>query len=681
MENEARTANRLINEKSPYLLQHAHNPVDWFPWCEEAFKKAEAEDRPVFLSIGYSTCHWCHVMERESFEDSEIAEVLNGNFVSVKVDREERPDIDSIYMSVCQLMTGAGGWPLTIFMTPGKKPFFAATYLPRTGEQGGIGLLELLKAVSHQWAEDKNSLIEAGNDIADHIRKMAEKTRATELSPEELIERAVCGYAETFDENWGGFGRAPKFPMAHNLIFLLRHYEQYGDEKSLEMAVATLERMYRGGLFDHLGGGFSRYSTDERWGIPHFEKMLYDNALLALAYAEAYRITGRELFKNVTERTLDYVLRELADPRGGFYCGQDSGSGGEEGKFYFFTAKEIEGALGEEDGRLFCRWFGIAGDGRHIPTLMQNTSFNEENSYINLLAGRLFKYRQSRNVLHKDDKVLTSWNGLMIIALSRASKILGRPDYLEAAKRASAFISENLEESDRLYARWREGQRAIPGLLCDYAFYIEALLELYETEFDPECVTAASALADVMLELFADRDSGGFFMSSSESESLIARPKETYDGAMPSGNSAAAAALFRLAALTGEPRFLSASRSQTAFISGEIEFYPSGHGYALLTLLRDVRPSMELVCVTNRGIPEAVRRLLSDCPSGVSILLKTADNAGALSKCAPFTREYPIPDRGEMYYLCKNGSCMRPTDDLLSIRDEIYGKKEGSVNK
>lgn len=673
--------NHLCREKSPYLLQHAGNPVDWYPWGADAFARAKAEDKPVFLSIGYSTCHWCHVMAHESFEDAAVAAVLNRDFVCIKVDREERPDIDAVYMKVCQALTGSGGWPLTVFLTPEQKPFWAGTYLPKTGRYGRMGLLELLDAVKRQWNGDRTRLLEAGDEIAELLRQAPSGVTSAEPG-RELLRQAAALFRQSFDRRWGGFGAAPKFPAAHNLLFLLRYAAPEQVPEARGMAEHTLVQMYRGGLFDHVGGGFSRYSTDEKWLVPHFEKMLYDNALLACAYTEAYVQTNSPLYRHIICRTLDYVLRELTDKRGGFYCGQDADSDGVEGRYYVFTPAEVRQALGEADGTALCAWFGITDggnfEGKSIPNLLGNARFDTPNPHMDELCERLYAYRLSRVRLHRDDKVLTAWNALMITALVRAAQALDHPAYLAAAQRAEHFLSENLTQSDgRLRLRWREGEVANAGQLDDYAFYALALLELYAATFEMEYLTQAARLAGHILSRFADENGGGFFLSAVDSETLIARPKELYDGAMPSGNAVAAAVLDRLARLTGEAAWQEARDRQFRFLAGAIGAYPAGYTASLLAFMGVLYPSHELVCATaGESAPEELHVLLQGCAaSNLSVLVKTRKNQHALAEIAPFTADYPVPEAGAVYYLCQNGACAAPTERIDDLRSALCGKQ------
>ena len=461
-------SNRLSMEHSPYLLQHADNPVDWHPWGLEVFEEAVRLDRPVFLSIGYSPCHWCHVMAHESFEDEAVARAVNKDFLPVKVDREERPDVDAVYMAACVAMNGSGGWPLTVLLAPDQKPFWAGTYLPRTQ------LLHLLGEAARLWRENRAGVLAAGETLTAHLRREAEHRPGA--PSRKLVRQAADLFARSFDPQWGGFGPTPKFPTPHNLIFLLQYAQLTGDGHAREMALRTLEAMYRGGLFDHVGGGFSRYSTDERWLVPHFEKMLYDNALLALAYTEAFQHTRRPLYGQTARRTLDYVLRELSDPQGGLCCGQDADSGGVEGKYYVLAPDELVSVLSRADAEHFCRWYGVtpAGnfEGKSIPNLLGQPHFDREPEGVDALREKVYAYRLGRTALHRDDKVLTAWNGLALAALARVGLVLDEPRYLDAARRTADFLAERLTGPDgRLLARWRDGDAAHPGKLDDYAFY------------------------------------------------------------------------------------------------------------------------------------------------------------------------------------------------------------------
>ena len=658
-------SNRLSTERSPYLLQHAENPVDWRPWGPEVFEEAKRTDKPVLLSIGYSTCHWCHVMAHESFEDETVAQAVNAAFLPVKVDREERPDVDAVYMAACLAMNGSGGWPLTVLLTPDQKPFWAGTYLPKDQ------LLHLLRKAARLWREDRAGVLVTGDTLTAHLQQEGQTRPGT--PSRELVRQAVSQFAQSYDERWGGFGAAPKFPTPHNLIFLLRYAQLAKEEHAREMALHTLNNMYRGGLFDHVGGGFSRYSTDQHWLVPHFEKMLYDNALLALAYTEAFQHARCPIYGEITRRTLDYVLRELSGPQGGFCCGQDADSDGVEGKYYALTPDELAQALGGVDGLRFCQWYGITPEGnfegKSIPNLLGQSQFDQDPEDMAALREQVYAYRLSRTALHRDDKVLTAWNGLAMAALARAGLVLDEPWYLDAARQTAEFLAEKLTTSDgRLLARWRDGDAAHPGKLDDYAFLAYGLLELYSATFDASYLTRAVGLADCLLKLFFDGERGGFYPYASNGEQLLTRTKEAYDGAMPSGNSIAALVLFRLSRLTGEMRWREAADLQLSWLAGAAEGYPAGHSFAMLACLEELWPTAELV-ITAQKPPEELRGFLREAPRlGLTVLVKTQENAGTLAALAPFTKDYPIPAQGAQYYLCQGGACAQPVDSIPELK-------------
>lgn len=662
-------ANRLSKEKSPYLLQHKENPVDWYPWGEKAFRKAKQEDKPIFLCIGYSTCHWCHVMAHESFEDEEVAKVLNRDYICVKVDREERPDIDAVYMSVCQAVTGSGGWLLTIFLTPEQKPFFAGTYFPKHKRYGQFGLVELLERVTFLWKNERQKLLRAGNEITQAINQNQSGSR--QEPDRAIIETAFQQLLRRFDHKWGGFGSAPKFPTPHNLLFLMRYAHALQEPNALKMATVTLEDMARGGIHDHIGGGFSRYSTDEKWLVPHFEKMQYDNALLLMSYVTAYLHTKEEHFADVAHRTADYILRELTDEQGGFYCGQDADSEGVEGKYYVFTPEEVKTVLGETDGAEFCRLYDIADsgnfEGKSIPNRINATKEGWDREDLRLQ--KLYDYRLQRTQLHKDDKILLSWNGWTIIALTKAGQALGEKRYLDGAIKAHQFIRKEMtDEHDRLYLRWRDGEAANAGQLDDYGVYALALLELYRVTLDAAYLQEAIHRAEQMMELFEDKEQVGYFMTASDSEQLIARPKETYDGAIPSGNSVAAMVLQRLASLTGEIKWQDAAERQMAFLAAAIGQYPASSCFGVLAMMDALYPHRELVCAAQDGLPdELLQYLKENSADDIQVLLKAEFNAEALAQCAPFTQDYPIPETGAAYYLCENGACKAPVKSFSEL--------------
>lgn len=711
-------SNKLQNEKSPYLLQHKDNPVYWYPWCGEAFCKAKEEEKPIFLSIGYSTCHWCHVMAEESFEDKEIAKLLNQNFISIKVDREERPDIDAVYMSVCQMLTGSGGWPLTIIMTPDQKPFFAGTYFPKRQRYGRAGLWEILHEVVKLWKVDKERLLCAGEEITSVL---VQKQTHGEGEPErDILHKACRLYRHQFDPQWGGFGQAPKFPSPHNIMFLLRYglqeksvqLSEYADadreravpsgrkeyspdewkngEDAWEMALFTLDRIAEGGIFDQVGGGFSRYSTDKKWLVPHFEKMLYDNALFIQAYLDAYQISShmepgegkRALYADIVRRTADYILHEMTDDKGGFYCGQDADSDGEEGKYYVFTLEEITGILGEKDGKEFCRLYNVTEEGnfegKSIPNRIGQKSSGWKKEDPRLKA--LYACRMERTHLHKDDKILLSWNAWTIIALAQAGRILESEQYLQAAEKAQQFIETYMaDEKKRLYLRFCNGEAAYQGQLDDYAVYALALLELYRTTFRTEYLENAIFRAEQMEYLFRDEERGGYYATAADAEALLYRPKETYDGALPSGNSAAAMLLQRLAALTGEEKWQEAADRQLRFMAGEAEEYPAGYSFTLLAMLEVLYPHRELVCTVKTGIPQKLRKYLKEnLTYNLQVLVKTEETEETLSVYAPYTKAYPLPEHGAVYYFCENGACTMPVNDPAKLRGCTYRPEQNS---
>lgn len=619
--------NRLIYEKSPYLLQHAYNPVDWYPWGEEAFEKARREDKPVFLSIGYSTCHWCHVMEKESFENLAVAEALNRSFVSIKVDREERPDIDNIYMRVCQAFTGSGGWPTSIFMTVGQKPFYAGTYFPEKH------FLRLLDTIHENWVKDRPTLLSQGERITEALKNPASFSETSQDAP---VEAAVSELKRTFDHEFGGFGRAPKFPTPHLLYLLLN--------TAPELAEKTLIQMYKGGIFDHIGFGFSRYSTDRFWLAPHFEKMLYDNALLATAYLMAFERTGSELYRVVAEKTLLYMARELGDSGGGFFSAQDADSDGVEGKYYLFGPEELTALLGEADGRRFNAYFGITADGnyegRSIPNRINSS---EADPAIADMLPKVYEYRKARTPLRTDHKILTAWNALALAAYANAYRILGKKEYLDTALKTAGFIERELTDGDTVFSGITDGKRGGAGFLDDYAFYIYALIGLYQATQDTVLLYRARTLLDKVISEYFDSDQGGFFFSGKKNEKLIFNPKETYDGALPSGNSVMAYNLTRLYALTDSDTLYTVLKKQEAFMNAAAREYPAGYGFYLYSML----PVKEVVCVLKKQSDLREIRIKSDW-----IFKVTEDPA------------YPLLNGKTTFYVCQNGTCQPASNEL-----------------
>ena len=660
--NTAKISNRLINEKSPYLLQHAHNPVDWYPWGEEAFSKAKAEDKPIFLSIGYSTCHWCHVMERESFESEEAAGILNKNFVSVKVDREERPDIDSIYMTVCQAFTGSGGWPMTVIMTPEKKPFYAGTYYPKDS------LIELLEKITQLWKTQKTELISSGERVVNII---SDKSTAKLYMPEkEIIDEAYDYFENRFDSSFGGFGFAPKFPAAHNFLFLLRYYKYSGDENALEMVLKTLVSMYHGGIYDHIGSGFSRYSTDRKWLVPHFEKMLYDNALLAMAYTEAFELTGEKIYFDVAKDVLDYIISDMSSKDGGYYSAEDADSEGEEGKFYLWTRSEVLDILGE-DGKEFCYIYDISSEGnfygKNIPNLIAGDYSEYQADYVKDCKAELFKAREKRVHPFKDDKVLTSWNGLMIAAMAMAGRAFGDEKYTDSAKKSADFILSKLMRSDgRLMAVYRGGEAKHTGYADDYVFLVWGLIELYETTFEPRYLKKALSLNDEMLRLFWDESGGGLFLYGSDAEQLIARPKETYDGAVPSGNSVAAMNFLRIAVLTGRTDLEERADELFKAFSSALTEISFGHSFMLSAFLLKETGSTEIV-IAGEDTDKFINIVRSGFYPFLNIVLYNSKNKNETEKIIPFISNYEIKSKPTAY-VCKNHQCMAPITDAEELK-------------
>ncbi len=644
-------SNRLQYETSPYLLQHKDNPVDWYPWCDEAFERAKAEDKPIFLSIGYSACHWCHVLAHESFEDDEIADILNRNFISIKVDKEERPDIDSVYMSVCQAFTGSGGWPTSIFMTAEQKPFFAGTYFPKTSRGRMIGFKELLMAISEAWKGDRTSLIEQADKIINHLNKSETHTNNAEI---ELTQQAVSVYSKIYDKKYGGFGHAPKFPTPHNLLFLLSFYERYKKKECLEMAENTLLQMYKGGMFDHIGFGFCRYSTDKQFLVPHFEKMLYDNALLILAYCKAYSVTSNSLYLEIAEKTAEYILREMTWDDGGFFSAQDADSEGEEGKYYLFTPEEIIEVLGKTDGEKFNRHFNITEkgnfEGKSIPNLLKSNPLDK--TFEELLQ-KLQQFRKKRYSLHLDDKILTSWNSLMIAAMCELYLASKKEVYLNSALKADEYIKTQLCEDNTLFVSFRDGKRGVNGFLDDYASFVFAQLCLYRATFNTDYLNCAKRMCDKVESDFSDK-TGGYYLYGNQSEELILRPKETYDGAIPSGNSLMAYNFVKLYLLTSEDKYKSLAEQQLDFISAKADSYPTSHAMFLVALLEYKEPLIKVTVVAD------------DNADTKSIILSLPSNA-VINFLSKPTKEYPLKNERTTYYVCKGNACMPSTNDLNEI--------------
>lgn len=644
-------SNHLKQQSSPYLLQHAENPVDWYPWCQEAFERAENEDKPIFLSIGYSTCHWCHVMAHESFENKSIAEILNQHFISIKVDREERPDIDSVYMAFCQAFTGNGGWPMSIFMTAEQKPFFAGTYFPPETQYGGTGFRQLLFKIMEMWKNSRYNLLQTAEILTADIN--IEEHVLNDKIDKNLPERAAGIFFRIFDKKNGGFGPAPKFPMPHNLIFLILYSRLHQDGKAMEQVNITLDRMRRGGIFDHIGYGFSRYSTDAWFLVPHFEKMLYDNALLILAYSIAYKVSKNYMFLDTAEKTAEYIFREMTGEDGEFYSAQDADSEGEEGRYYVWDYEEICNVLGDDKGKDFCHYFDITKqgnfEGKNIPNLLNGNTVSEK---FESEIKQLYTYRKSRAKLHLDDKVLTSWNSLMICAMSVLYRVTGNQRYLEAAKNANKFIEKNLIRGDILYVSYRNGEISERGFLDDYAYVTAAQILLYDVTSEEKYLVRAKKICQEAQKQFADKINGGFFLYGTKNARLISKPKETYDGALPSGNSVMAYCLVRLSQITGDKTFKERAEKQLAFLSAEASHYPAGYSMFLNALLVYLNP------------PEYITVVLSEEDSSEQVLSRLPLYAD-IKIYAGETAEYKLLNGRTTYYVCKDYMCLPPSNSYL----------------
>ncbi|SDQ23212.1 thioredoxin domain-containing protein [Virgibacillus salinus] len=665
--------NRLANEKSPYLLQHAKNPVDWYPWSEEAFEKARKEDKPIFLSIGYSTCHWCHVLAHESFEDEEIAAYLNDHYVSIKVDREERPDIDSVYMTVCQMMTGQGGWPLSIFMTPEKVPFYAGTYFPRESKYGMPGIMEVFTQLYQKYKEDPDHIKEVTKSVTEALDKTVATKSETRLTLE-ITDQVYKQLGKRFDFTNGGFGSAPKFPTPQNLLYLLRYYYFTGKSAALKMAESTLQAMANGGIYDHVGFGFARYSTDEKWLVPHFEKMLYDNALLLIAYTESYQITKNPLYRKISEQIIEFVMREMRSSEGAFYSAIDADSEGIEGKYYVWDYEEIFNILDEDLGDLYATVYGITPEGnfegKNVPNLNDtnlesiadeyNFTIDELNQHLEEARAKLLTAREERTYPHVDDKIITSWNAMMITALAKAGKVFEEEQYIKTAEAAIDFIETNLVKKGRVMARYRDSDVKFNGYLDDYAFLVWANAELYEATFSLNYLRKARELADNMIDLFWDNEQGGFFFSGKDSEKLLSREKQIYDGALPSGNSVAAVMLARLGYSTGETAYLDKLEEMYYAFYEEVKQGVAASTHFVQSLLLTENPTKEVVVLGNDK--NILAKLQKDFLPDVTLL--ASKNAEQLAEVAPFASDYRKIDEDPTIYVCENFACQQPTTDV-----------------
>lgn len=689
MADEEKFTNHLKDEKSPYLLQHLHNPVDWYPWGEEAFRKARDEDKPIFLSIGYSTCHWCHVMARESFQDGEIGEILNRYFVAVKVDREERPDIDSVYMTVCQMMTGSGGWPLTIILTPERKPFFAGTYFPRESVGRGVGLKDLLLNVQDLWMDKRAELLDSARDIKSALEKLSQ-TQQGPLLDSEVLDQAYQALKDNFDHDKGGFGGFQKFPTPHHLLFLLRYWKATGQEEAREMVEITLQNMTQGGVWDHVGFGFHRYAVDPHWLVPHFEKMLYDQALMALALTECYQATRKPLYRETAEKIMEYVLRDMRSPEGGFYSAEDADSEGVEGKFYLWSHQELSQILDPEEVELVEKVYHTTREGNyreestglrsgqnilHLEEPLENTASRLGLEYpllkdkLDGIRLKLFTVREGRVHPHKDDKILADWNGLMLAALARASQVYGNQKYRDAARDCLDFVKNNLYQGGRLWHRYREGEVKVDGNLDDYSFLIWGLLELYQSTLESSYLELALELKETLLDLFQDPKGGGFYFTAQDAEEVLVRKKEAYDAAIPSGNSVAYLNLLRLATLLeGQELKRTALQLEMAFASS-IKGTPSGFSMFLAGLQYRLGPSFNVV-ISGWEDDADTRKIIGGLRARylphVTLLLNSGEDIWLKSKVESLPSKISLEGRATAY-VCGSGTCYPPTHQLEDV--------------
>jgi uncharacterized protein YyaL (SSP411 family) len=676
------SCNHLAGQKSPYLIQHSGNPVDWYPWSDEAFDRARLEDKPVFLSIGYSTCHWCHVMEKESFEDAVVARLLNEFFISVKVDREERPDIDKVYMTACQMMTGSGGWPLSIIMTPDKKPFFAATYIPRETVYGRIGIIELIEKIASLWKGRRDELNSSAENAYNLLRELGMPARGGAVDGD-VAFRAFEHLKGIYDPVYGGFGGAPKFPSPHTIIFLLRYWEDGGGDAAGDMALETLRRIRLGGIYDQVGLGVHRYSTDAEWLLPHFEKMLYDQAMLALAYAEAYQVTGDAFYSMAAGEICEYVLRDMTSPEGGFYSAEDADSEGREGEYYIWSVDEIIDALGKEDAESAIRTYNMERPGNFFEgargedsgkNILYLAGMPADMAAYNAIRRKLFHAREKRVRPLKDDKILTDWNGLMIAALAKCAWLLDDGRYYQAANKAAGFISSVMSRrGDRLLHRYRGGESSVQGNLDDYAFMAWGLIELYECAFMPEHLDLAVRISESMLAHFSGGD-GRLFFTPGDGEELITRTAESADGAAPSGSSVAFYNMMRLGRLTGNAVWEERANSIVRGASEMIRRYPHAHTMLLAGVQYAQRRSCEVVLAGSSDDPvlkdmiRALRGYMSRC----AVLVKFSDKpSGLIDALAPFAREISPLDGRPAAHVCRGNRCFNPVKTVHEMIELI----------
>jgi uncharacterized protein len=678
--NKEKNPNRLIKEKSPYLLQHAYNPVDWYPWSQEALDKAKAEDKPIFLSIGYSSCHWCHVMEQECFEDEEVAKLLNAAFVCIKVDREERPDLDAAYMAACQAMGRNCGWPLNLLITPKLNPFFAASYIPKYSQAGLVGMLDLVPQVLQIWKIQRSQLEIVGADIKARIQALEKRLPQQELE-KAVLQKAYDNLVLDFDNENGGFGWAPKFPTPHKLLYLLRYYKRTGEKNALSMAEKTLRKMRLGGIFDQVGLGFHRYSTDARWLVPHFEKMLYDQALLALAYTEAYHVTGAPKFMVTAKETLNFVLRDLAFAEGGFYSAMDADTEGEEGKYYLWTTQEIKDALPPQNQDLAVQLFGLTSVGNfsgskgknilYLPLPLEEIA--SQNSLtidqlimrLGAITDALYQARKKRSPPAIDDKILVDWNGFVIAALAKAGIVLNEPKYLSAAKKTVDFILNRMLKNGTLYHRFVKSEAAVEGFLDDYAFFVYGLIELYEATFIDKYLQTAAELTKTMVVKFWDSQNGGFYQTQENEAAAMPKIKQLYDGATPSGNSVALYDLLWLSRLTNESAYEAMAVQMTKAFGQEVEGAPEAFAFFLSAFDFQIGPSSSVVLVGDlkeTGTQEMLNALRKQYLPTTVIQLKAPGKAGL---------GYEQLEGKATAYVCRGQTCLPPTNNVALMLEQL----------
>jgi uncharacterized protein YyaL (SSP411 family) len=668
---QAEFTNHLINESSPYLLQHAHNPVDWYPWGEEAFARARAENKPVLLSIGYSACHWCHVMAHESFEDEDIAKLMNDLYVNIKVDREERPDLDQIYMNAVQMMTHHGGWPMTVFLTPDGVPFYGGTYFPPQDRYNIPGFPRVLISIAEAYRDRPDDIAETGVSLVNELKRLSEPSGSDRPVTTELLDTAYAGMVKSYDSLNGGFGGAPKFPPAMALEFLLRTYVRTGNEDALDMVQHTCEKMARGGMYDQLGGGFHRYSVDAKWLVPHFEKMLYDNALLSRLYLHYYQVSQSPLARETAEGILDYVLREMTDPKGGFYSTQDADSEGHEGKFFVWDMDEIKSVLGEADAALISAYYNVtpAGnfEGKNILNVNSSAPRPTEQS-----RHKLFEVRETRIKPDRDEKIITAWNGLMLASFAEAGVILGRADYTDAARRNADFVLTSLRRDGFLLRTYKGGVAKFNAYLEDYAFLIEGLVTLYETTGEFRWLKEAIVLTDKMIEEFWDHEGRGFFFTGTSHENLIVRSKDYFDNATPSGNSVAASALLRLAVLTNNGRYREIGQAVLNEVAESTRRYPSGFGYALsaMDFLLSSPKEIALVAKDQNDIKHLLELVWHKYLPNKVVAPNPSSDAEAI-EALPLLQNRPLLEGKATAYVCENYTCQQPVTDPSKLQEQL----------